>query len=200
MVVGAVGVALYILGLATGREGLCLFAKPIPVLCLALVTATRHGRYADLVTLGLAISMIGDVAIEWSFLSGLGLFLFAHIVYTAAFLTGRPRLRPLRALPIVVVFASIFSVISPALGSLKAPVVAYITAIGLMVWRASARVGLHGAIRTGELFGLAGAVCFAASDTLLALDRFHAPIAGASFAIMLLYWAGQSGIALSTPD
>jgi len=40
-----------------------------------------------------------------------------------------------------------------------------------------------------------GALAFAASDTLIALDRFHAPLPGAPLPIMLLYWAGQGGIA-----
>ena len=62
-----------------------------------------------------------------------------------------------------------------------------------MMWRAAARV------RAGESAGwiaLAGALVFGLSDTLLALHRFHAPIALPS-AIILTYWAGQLGIALS---
>ena len=34
--------------------------------------------------------------------------------------------------------------------------------------------------------------------TLIAFDRFHAPIPGASLPIMALYWLGQWGIAAST--
>ncbi len=37
-----------------------------------------------------------------------------------------------------------------------------------------------------------------ASDTLIAFDRFHAPIAGVRLPILLLYWLGQWGIAAST--
>jgi len=66
-----------------------------------------------------------------------------------------------------------------------------------MVWRAAARVGQCGAPRPGEWAALAGAILFALSDTLIALDRFHTRIPGASFAIILLYWAGQAGIAMS---
>jgi alkenylglycerophosphocholine/alkenylglycerophosphoethanolamine hydrolase len=42
-----------------------------------------------------------------------------------------------------------------------------------------------------------GAVLFGLSDTLIAIDRFHAPFPGARYAIILLYWAGQAGIAAS---
>jgi uncharacterized membrane protein YhhN len=42
-----------------------------------------------------------------------------------------------------------------------------------------------------------GAILFGLSDTLIAIDRFHAPLPGARYAIILLYWAGQAGIAAS---
>ena len=41
------------------------------------------------------------------------------------------------------------------------------------------------------------ALAFAASDALIAFDRLHAPMPGASVPIMALYWLGQSGIAAS---
>jgi len=59
--------------------------------------------------------------------------------------------------------------------------------------RAAARV------RAGDRaawFGLAGALLFGCSDSLLALDRFRGPLSGVDYAIMLSYWAGQLGIAL----
>jgi uncharacterized membrane protein YhhN len=40
-------------------------------------------------------------------------------------------------------------------------------------------------------------VLFGLSDTLIAVDRFRAPMPGAGYAIILLYWAGQTGIAAS---
>ncbi len=51
--------------------------------------------------------------------------------------------------------------------------------------------------RPDQWAALAGAVLFALSDTLLALNRFDAPIEGARYAIILLYWLGQWGITLS---
>ena len=77
---------------------------------------------------------------------------------------------------------------------LAAPVGLYALAIAAMMWRAAARV------RPGERAGwiaLAGALCFGLSDTLLAIHRFRSPVPGASYAIMLTYWAGQLGIAAS---
>jgi uncharacterized membrane protein YhhN len=63
-----------------------------------------------------------------------------------------------------------------------------------MMWRAAARWGDH----PGATAALLGAILFGLSDTLIAIDRFRAPIPGApAFAIIVLYWAGQAGIAAS---
>jgi alkenylglycerophosphocholine hydrolase len=174
-----------------------VIVKPLPVLGLALWTAMRLGRYARLLAAGLLVSMVADVAIEWSFMAGLALFLLAHLVYVAAFLTGRPPLRPLRLVPVLVFLGGAYSAVAPGLGSLRGPVLAYMAAIGTMVWRAAARVGRHGPSTAAEWSACLGAVSFALSDTLLALDRFRAPMPHASYGIMLLYWAGQLGIGLS---
>lgn len=196
--VGVTAVAAYVNGLASGRPGLCLAAKPVPVLCLALWTLARPGRYARLLALGLLVSAAADLAIEWRFLAGLGLFLVAHLVYVVAFLEGGTRLRLLRALPVLAAIGIVFRAIAPGLGPLRGPVVAYMAAIGTMVWRAAARVGQRGAPGPREWSALLGAVAFATSDALIALDRFRAPIAGARYGIILLYWGGQLGIALSS--
>jgi uncharacterized membrane protein YhhN len=44
-----------------------------------------------------------------------------------------------------------------------------------------------------------GAILFGLSDTLIAIERFRTPLPGAPFAIIVLYWAGQAGIAASAP-
>ena len=66
-----------------------------------------------------------------------------------------------------------------------------------MMWRAAARVGSPGTPALAAALGLAGAVAFGASDTLIAFNRFAAPIPGVRWPIMVLYWLGQSGIAAS---
>ena len=163
--------------------------------CLAVWVA-REGRglLGRLVTIGLVVSAVADVAIEWSFLGGLGLFLLAHVVYLAAFLADERAPRLLRALPFAAYGVAMYRTLAPGLGAMAAPVTAYASAISSMMWRAAARV------RTGERAGwiaLAGALSFGLSDTLLALDRFHHPIPAAAWAVMLTYWAGQLGIAAS---
>ena len=141
---------------------LWLAFKPVPVLGLTLwVLEAPESAYRNRLAAGLALSLIGDVLIEWSFAAGLAAFLWS------------------------------------GLGDLRPAVVAYVVAICTMVWRAAARVGRSGAPRAGEWAGLAGAIFFALSDTLIALDRFHGPVPYARVPIILLYWTGQAGIAWS---
>ncbi|MET0552017.1 MAG: lysoplasmalogenase [Vicinamibacteria bacterium] len=154
----------------------------------------RRGPLPAFVCAGLLVSAAADVTIERSFLGGIALFLLAHVLYVAAFVADERGLRAGRALPFALYAASMYSFLRPRLGALAVPVGVYVIAIATMMWRAAARV------RPGENAGrwaLAGALAFALSDSLLALHRFHAPLPGASVAIMLTYWAGQLGIALS---
>ena len=177
---------------------LWLVVKPLPVLCLVgWVLGAPKSTYRDRLAAGLALSLIGDVLIEWSFVAGLATFLLAHIAYTAAFLADTKRPHLLRAVPIAAYGAAMTTFLWGGLGEMRPAVMAYVIAICGMVWRAAARVGQSGAPRPGEWAGLAGAILFALSDTLIALDRFHSPIDGVHVPIMLLYWAGQLGIATS---
>ena len=41
-------------------------------------------------------------------------------------------------------------------------------------------------------------LAFALSDNLIAFDRFRAPIPESAYPVILLYWLGQTGLALST--
>jgi alkenylglycerophosphocholine/alkenylglycerophosphoethanolamine hydrolase len=65
------------------------------------------------------------------------------------------------------------------------------------MWRAAARVGSPATPRLAARLGIAGAIAFGASDTLIALDRFAQPIPGVQLPILVLYWLGQWGIAAS---
>jgi uncharacterized membrane protein YhhN len=84
------------------------------------------------------------------------------------------------------------------LANMRVPVVVYLTAICVMMWRAAATVGREGPRQPHEWLALAGAVLFGMSDTLIGLDHFRAPLPEARVPIILLYWLGQIGIAAST--
>lgn len=195
-------VLLYLAGLWRDWPTLRLFAKPVPVLCLFLrVLSGPRDRYARLIAAGLALSMAGDVLLELPglFVAGLAAFLCAHVSYIAAFLTDTRRLALFRALPFVAWLGFVYARLRPGLGHMTGPVTLYVMTIGVMLWRAAARVGVTGGPQRHEWHALLGAVLFGMSDTLIGLDRFHAPIPAVRYPIILLYWAGQLGIAGGGP-
>jgi uncharacterized membrane protein YhhN len=187
---------LYLAALAVDAPALRLPSKPVPALALAaLVLSGRRDGYASALAGGLVLSALGDVLLELPghFVAGLATFLCAHLAYTAAFVREERRWRIGRALPFALWLLGAFVWIRPGLGGMTLPVVVYMLAIGTMMWRAAARWGDH----PGATAALEGAVLFGLSDTLIAIDRFRAPLPGAPYAIILLYWAGQAGIAAS---
>jgi alkenylglycerophosphocholine hydrolase len=191
---------LYVAGLAIDAPALRLCAKPVPAVALALLVATSgRDRYARAIAAGLLLSAIGDILLELParFVPGLVAFLLAHVAYTTAFVADERRLRPLRAAPFAVWLLAAFLWLRDGLGDMQIPVVVYMLAIGAMMWRAAARVGGWDGPPPGAWAALLGAVLFGLSDTLIAIDRFRAPLPGARYAIILLYWAGQAGIAAS---
>lgn len=201
-VLGAVAAALFLAGVATGDHALRMAAKPWPVLLMAVVVfaAARH-RYGRLVGAGLLACLAGDVLLETgpsSFLHGVGAFFVGHVLYTAAYLGRSRALRPLSALPFAVWGLVVLAALRPGLAAsgMLVPVAAYCAAIMVMAWRATA-CWEPGGVSAVTVHALAGALLFAASDTMLAVNRFGEPFTGARYAIMVSYWAGQLGITLS---
>lgn len=179
--------------------------KPLATLLLlgaAVIAVTRGGgRYEMAIAAGLALSLVGDVLLmleKERFTAGLAAFLLAHLAYLAAF-TSDVRLFP-AALPLFV-----WLVVGPAsLGvlwggipkPLRIPVVVYVLAILAMAAQANGRAA---ALRTlPAVLASAGATLFVLSDTALAFERFRVPSRVLRAAVLVLYWAAQSLITLST--
>lgn len=196
---GLLAAAIFLLGLAFDSPRSRLVVKPIPALCLATwVAGSGRAWTARWFALGLLLSAAGDELLEYSagfFLAGLVAFLGAHLAYIAGFLveTRRPALA--RAAPFALWGALGYLAMRPGLGPLAGPVIVYLTAVCAMMWRAAAGVGRDGPSRAHEWTALGGAILFGASDTLIGLDRFQAPLESARAPIIVLYWLGQLGIA-----
>ncbi|WP_341703477.1 lysoplasmalogenase [Ferrovibrio sp.] len=169
-----------------------------PLLALALWRSRNGDADARRLGLALLLSAAGDVFLAVDpaglFVAGLGSFLLAHLIYLWQFLRHRPR--PL-ALPgprllamaaIVVAVAGMLAVLLPGLGALAGPVVAYIGAITAMA--------LAAALLPGRGLVLSGAVLFMLSDSLIALNKFVAPVPAAGAAIWISYVAAQLLIVL----
>jgi uncharacterized membrane protein YhhN len=198
LVVAAVAALGYLVLLDVAPAAGLAVLKPVPVLCLAAWCGLGTARAQRLLCVGLVVCAVGDVLLVFPslFLAGVGVFFLAHLCYTAAFLALTRRWQPWRALPFVAWGVGAYAFLFPVLGGLVVPVGAYIVAICVMMWRAAACAGATGAPRA-ERWALAGAVVFGLSDTVLALNRFYQPWPDAPYVIMVLYWAGQAGLAAS---
>jgi alkenylglycerophosphocholine/alkenylglycerophosphoethanolamine hydrolase len=190
--VAVVTAAAYFGASLAGWSVAAVLLKPLPALCMAAMVLARPGLMPRLVAAGLVFGAVGDVALELGhFIPGLGAFLVGHLCYAAGFSADGARLRPWRLLPFALYTAAMLGYLWPTLGPVRIAVLLYAAAFTATMWRAAARVPMPGAT-----LGLAGAIVFAASDTLIALERFRG-MGELSWAIMPLYWIGQGLIAAS---
>lgn len=180
----------YLLTIQFGPYRGSYIVKSIPILSLAALVLT--GSQNRLIFLGLLFSAGGDIALDLDrgryFVHGLGLFLVAHIFYTAAFLQGgwlTNRLT-LTVISILVVYAVAMSLLlRPKLGNLAVPVYLYIAVITAM--------GISASFRGSWV--LAGALIFMLSDSMIAINKFLQPIPGSNYWIMITYYLAQYLIA-----
>ena len=152
---------------------------------------------------GLVFSLAGDVLLMLSpglFVGGLLAFLVAHLCYLRAFTVDTrlfARWLPLAVLGAIgaAILAFLWGGLAPAL---RGPVIAYVVVLVAMAAQAFARWREHPDARTR--MAAIGGVLFVASDALLAIDRFRAPIVAAPLWVLGSYWAAQWGIAQSVRE
>lgn len=169
-----------------------------PLLAVALWASRSGDADAKRLALALLFSAAGDVFLAVDrvglFVPGLASFLLAHLVYLWQFVARRPRpmrlpvLRRLVALGILAGITIMLALLTPGLGKLLAPVYAYIAAIAAMALAATAL--------PGRPLVMLGAISFMVSDSLIALDKFVAPIPFVGPAIWITYVAAQLMIVL----
>lgn len=194
-------VTVFCVGIAVNSHPLRLASKGIPVAALIiLLAAGGRDRYTVLVMAGLAFSLAGDLLLELPgdlFVPGLAAFLVGHLFYNAAFLVRCRRLLLLRLLPLLAWATGIYLLLAPRLGELALPVLGYVCVLFSMMWRAAALPGTAGMARTAARLALGGALLFGLSDSLLAIGKFLGPFPWLDYPVILTYWLGQAGIALS---
>jgi uncharacterized membrane protein YhhN len=148
----------------------------------------------------LVFSLAGDVLLMLPdrFVAGLAAFLAGHVCYVAGFWTDPPSGAGLlvAGLLVVAVLGPLAARIVTALRAqgergLAGPVAAYIVVISAMV---------VSALASGNPAAGAGAGLFAASDSLIAWDRFVRSQHWAPVTIMVTYHAGQLLLVLSLLD
>ncbi|NBX20087.1 MAG: lysoplasmalogenase, partial [Betaproteobacteria bacterium] len=155
----------------------------------------KFSKPTALLLASLVFSLAGDVFLMLPgdyFIPGLAAFLVAHAFYIALFRQDAPWLANRRALHVVLAFgAAVYAVLwshLPDVG-LQVAVAAYITVICLMTSQALGRASTLGDAAAGRV--ALGACIFMASDALIAVNKFLAPVPLASFWILVTYFAAQ---------
>jgi uncharacterized membrane protein YhhN len=174
----------------------------IVVALLSLLTPEARPSFTLWATVGLILSLGGDVALmlrtERMFLIGLVLFLLAHVVYAVAF-TVPNGFHPedlISAAVLLILAAAVYAYLLPGLGAMKGPVLFYILVISFMVNRAVSTF-FGGTFSPAQAWLLTlGASFFWLSDLMLAVNRFRRPFK-AEATSLFFYYAGQLLIALS---
>ena len=97
--------------------------------------------------------------------------------------------------------AVVYYLFLPNLEGLYIPMIAmYMTVIAVMIWRAIVELlSSKGPTRRWtQVCGCIGALIFGLSDFILGTNKWLIPVPYARHLIMVTYWAGQLGFALST--
>jgi uncharacterized membrane protein YhhN len=194
---------VYILLLLAGLDAITWYLKPLllPFLFYAVVKSESFPTKKWLLT-ALLFSWVGDCILLFSdkgelyFISGLVAFLIAHIVLIVLFTKQKSAhmsfKKPFFWMGFVcatIYLAGMLSFLLPSLGDLRFPVILYALTITIML-----KTALKGSFDwkdNSKYWVLTGAVFFVISDSILAIDKFHSPIASASFSIMTTYLIAQ---------
>jgi uncharacterized membrane protein YhhN len=199
----AVFAMVYSVLLLVGVDSLTWYLKPflLPFLFYAVVKSAGFETKKWLL-LALLFSWIGDCILlfahkgELYFIFGLIAFLIAHITFIVLFTKQKSGNKSFKKPLFWVgfVFATLYlagmlSLLLPSLGDLRFPVILYALIITIML--KTALKGTFDWSGNSKYLVLAGAVFFVASDSILAINKFHSPIASASYSIMITYLVAQ---------
>lgn len=177
---------------AEKQHPLSALLKALPILILAyLALMQAEGPVRLWLLLALLFSAGGDIALtfvgERAFIGGLLLFLTAHLCYIVALLQQPtiPTAAGWLILSLLFVYATLLlRRLLPNLGTLKIPVLFYVTVILGMGIAAVVHAPFSGWL-------IAGAVLFMLSDSMIALDRFAQPIPNRDMLVMGSYYGAQ---------
>jgi uncharacterized membrane protein YhhN len=175
--------------------------KPLAtVLILRLVWRTRLSvslRYRRWIATGIGFSLIGDVLLMLPgdlFVPGLAAFLLGHLCFIAAFVgDSRFAARPFLLLASLGYGLINLWLLWDSIGApLRLPVIVYVIVLTSMGGQAMVRArsfSMIGDPRTrGARLAAIGALTFMLSDSLLAWNRFHAAIPGATLWVLSTYY------------
>ena len=194
---------VYLLIIVFKREDIVWFLKPflLPFLIVAVYLNEKFTTKKILLT-ALTLSWIGDIILmftdkgEFYFIAGLVAFLLSHISYITLFnkqlkiyLKKSKIIFWVGVTTIAFYLIVMMLILLPSLGDLKIPVFVYALTISIMLL--FALKGFMNWHKPASLYILIGATIFVASDSILAFDKFYAPLQYSSFLIMATYLTAQ---------
>ena len=194
---------IYLIIILLGRQDIAWFLKPflLPFLILAVYLHERFSSKKILLT-ALTLSWIGDIILlfadkgELYFIGGLIAFLFSHIFYIVLFnkqlkiYLKKSKIIYWIGITIIIIYLiGMMVLLMPNLGNLLLPVFVYAMTISIMLL--FALKGFMNWHKPANSYILIGAIIFVASDSILAFDKFYAPIQYSSFFIMITYLTAQ---------
>lgn len=187
------------LAVAVGSKRLEALFKPAALATLLIAAVAMGAADSTMgvwLLIALAFGLLGDIALLSNsvprFKAGLAAFLVGHLAYVVAFVAAPgSAFTPALGLVAGLVMAASISFTKEVLPTiwrtegpaLAVPVAAYMTVIGAM---------LFAAFTTGIGLVALGAAVFVASDSILARDRFVAPLPRGHFMVMVTYHLGQA--------
>ena len=153
-----------------------------------LGTALTFGAIGDLL---LGVHRLGRLDADKLFLFGLGAFLTGHLVYIAMFRRYLGRnwaphkpARELGVMAVLVTLGLVLAMLHSSLGPLLIPVVIYALVLASMAISALLA-------ELGNPLAAIGALCFVASDAMLAISKFRGPFAEQGPLIWISYYLAQ---------
>jgi len=181
-------------------------AKPAIVISLIIffsITSKQLFKPLRRLTISaLVFCVLGDILLMFVdssphfFTVGLVAFLLAHLLYAMVFFKQRNSdMKPIGFGVIALVYAfGLFYMLNDGLGAMRIPVIIYMIVILIMATSAFIRKGAVS--HHSFILVFVGALCFMLSDSILALNKFYAPIPLSNISIMLTYALAQLLIVL----
>lgn len=179
--------------------------KPLIVISLLLYLVIENGHKEKAVGFaiaGLLLSLVGDVLLIFQgqhplfFIGGLVSFLVAHVSYIFYYIRSSDTVavKKLNNKTFFILLMAIYGIafcvlLYPDLGALKVPVFLYTTVlIGMNIFA----LNRYGKVNDKSFkLIMIGALCFALSDSLLAINKFLLPVPLAGVWILASYAAAQ---------
>ncbi|NCI46240.1 lysoplasmalogenase [Sediminibacterium soli] len=203
------GSRMYLLVLAAhgfaicfGWETLRILSKLLLMPVLGLWLCALAGRRAGwLVYAGLLFAWLGDWALLYEdnlfFMLGMAGFIGTHTCYSIYFSRlqerSNSRLREAFAAAVILILlcVTMFVVLNPYLGSLRLPILFYMTVISVMAILAANTAANPALRRIALCCFIPGAALFVVSDALLAYNKFVLHTGWMSIPVMLSYGFAQ---------